>query len=171
MIQLFILFVQVPFLNIFIVVFVMYFLMIQCELIVGIFMWNYRHTFCFECIQNWISHLPQTRLVCPTCNKKIRKTSINRDQIAYNVIGEIEVYCSNIDQGCLWKGQISELNQHLKDCVYGSANLPQWLMYSVKENYCGKSEKENDSDKHKPSALTLELLKDKGIKGIYVIFK
>eukprot|EP00826_Nyctotherus_ovalis_P016531 TRINITY_DN14789_c0_g1_i2.p1 TRINITY_DN14789_c0_g1~~TRINITY_DN14789_c0_g1_i2.p1 ORF type:complete len:214 (+),score=43.76 TRINITY_DN14789_c0_g1_i2:86-727(+) len=123
------------------------------------------HTFCAECIQSWLAHLPPTRPQCPLCSKKIRKATIGRDQIAYNVIGEIEVYCSNTELGCLWKGHVAELEQHLKECVYGPGNLPQWLMYSEQgKDSIGKKV----VNKHKPSALTLELLKDKETKGMVV---
>jgi len=137
------------------------------------------HTFCAECIQNWSLHLTTKQCSCPNCGARYRKLTISRDQIAYNVIGEIEVYCNNSELGCLWKGHVCELEQHLKNCVYGPANLPKWLAYSNQEPIIGLLElsqknKENQlspEDKkdsllknHKPSALTLELLKEKGEK-------
>ena len=72
------------------------------------------------------------------------------------------MYCSNTELGCLWKGHVAELDQHLKECVYGYGNLSKWLIYSEQDK---SSQSKELPTKHKLSALTLELFKDRETKG------
>ncbi len=75
----------------------------------------------------------------------------------------------------MWKGQVCQLERHLKDCIYATNNIPRWLMerFQCEARERGKSEevvdKQHEPDNHpaegtqtRPSALTLELLQEKG---------
>eukprot|EP00826_Nyctotherus_ovalis_P025658 TRINITY_DN1990_c0_g1_i3.p2 TRINITY_DN1990_c0_g1~~TRINITY_DN1990_c0_g1_i3.p2 ORF type:complete len:133 (+),score=34.87 TRINITY_DN1990_c0_g1_i3:331-729(+) len=65
--------------------------------------------------------------MCPMCRNEISRGEIAQDNMAYNLIGEIEVHCNNAGNGCMWDGTIAELAEHLAECVYSSSRMPKWL--------------------------------------------
>lgn len=70
------------------------------------------HTYCYDCIKNWISKKNQ----CPNCRQKIVESLISRDLLAYNIINDLEVSCNNENKGCPWKGPLLSLENHMKIC-------------------------------------------------------
>lgn len=71
------------------------------------------HTFCYKCIMNLIMNYNK---LCPICRVSINEGCISRDLLAYNIINDLEVTCNNEMKGCPWKGQLVELENHLKLC-------------------------------------------------------
>ena len=49
------------------------------------------HTFCSSCILQWASK----STMCPICRQKFSKDGLPRDLIAFNIINDMEVTCSN----------------------------------------------------------------------------
>ena len=47
--------------------------------------------------------------------------------MGYNLIGEIEVHCNNMENGCMWDGTIAALTEHLEECIYPANKMPKWL--------------------------------------------
>ena len=67
------------------------------------------HTFCKICLKKWVKYNKN----CPLCRKEFLFKNIKRDNIAYNIINDLEVFCNN---NCPWKGKLSDLKKHLKKC-------------------------------------------------------
>ena len=91
-----------------------------------------RHTFCSTCLNIWTEESKKVNKNCPICRKKIDFKEISFDLMAYNLIGEIEVHCNNMENGCMWEGTIAELATHLEDCVYPTTKMPKWLKEHLK---------------------------------------
>ena len=68
------------------------------------------HTFCKACLQKWA----KVNKNCPLCRQKFNIKSVKRDNIAYNIINDLEVFCNN--NNCPWKGNLLNLKKHLKNC-------------------------------------------------------
>ena len=49
------------------------------------------HTFCNMCIGQWLSKSN----CCPMCRQKVSKEGMSKDLIAFNIINDLEVICSN----------------------------------------------------------------------------
>jgi len=49
------------------------------------------HTFCDICITQWLSKTSK----CPICRDAVSKEEMSKDLIAYNIINDLEVTCSN----------------------------------------------------------------------------
>lgn len=79
------------------------------------------HTFCNSCITQWMKSSKNT---CPICRKKVVKTSMSRDKIAYNIINSLEVKCSNKSKSLFLFIQIaygletSKISQAIKKYVF-----------------------------------------------------
>lgn len=86
------------------------------------------HTFCKACID----FAAKSNNLCPICRAKLKKAR-SRDLIAYNIIGDLLVYCPSL--GCKWSGAIFELQFHIAKCpkADGSA-IPEWLVPHLSEN-------------------------------------
>lgn len=93
------------------------------------------HTFCKICIKKWA----KLNKNCPLCRKEFIFKNIKRDNIAYNIINDLEVFCNN---NCPWKGKLLDLKKHLKKC-----NLnPKKMSKTIKEAL---------NDKNKRNSLKL----------------
>ena len=75
------------------------------------------HTFCKTCLQKWVKYNKN----CPLCRKNIVFKNTKRDIIAYNIINDLEVFCNN--NNCPWKGKLSNLKKHLKNCNMNPSNM------------------------------------------------
>ena len=49
------------------------------------------HTFCNLCITQWLCK----SICCPMCRQKVSKEGMSKDLIAFNIINDLEVTCSN----------------------------------------------------------------------------
>ena len=85
------------------------------------------HTFCKTCLQKWVKYNKN----CPLCRKNIVFKNTKRDNIAYNIINDLEVFCNN---NCPWKGNLSELKKHLKKCNLNPNKINNTIKEALKNN-------------------------------------
>jgi hypothetical protein len=95
------------------------------------------HTFCKECIKNWEKEIKNK---CPICRKKYSKKYSSPDIIVNNIINEYLVFC--IYKECPWKGQLSELNNHINNCCFN----PNIMPLNIREALGISNSKTNNSD-------------------------
>ena len=79
------------------------------------------HTFCYQCLMKYL----QNSFECPKCGAMFTENSMQKDLIAFNMINDLDVYCSN--KGCQWKSKKKYLNLHLKKCYYDPIKLPEFI--------------------------------------------
>ena len=91
------------------------------------------HTFCKCCLKKWNKYNKN----CPLCRKKFIFKNIKRDNIAYNIINDLDVFCDN--KNCPWKGKLLKLKKHLKNCNMN----PSAMSKSVKEVINNKSKRKS----------------------------
>uniref|UniRef100_A0A1X7ULD4 RING-type domain-containing protein n=1 Tax=Amphimedon queenslandica TaxID=400682 RepID=A0A1X7ULD4_AMPQE len=65
------------------------------------------HNFCGSCIKR----VKASNGSCPMCNKKKYRTMA--DKKCSRIINGLEVYCSNKEKGCYWKGELKNMSTHL----------------------------------------------------------
>ena len=76
------------------------------------------HNFCGSCIER----VKASDGSCPMCKEKEYQFIINKERLRF--INGLEVYCSNKEEGCQWKGELKNLSTHLNkekregDCQY-----------------------------------------------------
>ena len=70
------------------------------------------HTFCESCIKG----SSKTNNLCPLCRTKLTDKKLKLDKIAYNILGEFEMYCFYFTKGCREKGKRVKIHIHEKDC-------------------------------------------------------
>ena len=87
---------------------------------------NCKHTFCRGCIEQWIDNSKNAGAPCPICRSIIKKKDIQRDLLAFQIINDFEIFCTNI--GCKWQGPLSNLPNHLKSkCNFKAEKVPNWF--------------------------------------------
>ena len=65
------------------------------------------HHFCGSCIER----VRASNGSCPMCREK--KYQVIPDKIYARIINGLEVYCSNKEKGCQWKGELKNMSTHL----------------------------------------------------------
>ena len=76
------------------------------------------HNFCGSCIER----VKASNGSCPMCKEKEYQSFI--DKKCSRIINGLEVYCSNKEKGCQWKGELKNMSTHLNkekregDCQY-----------------------------------------------------
>ena len=85
------------------------------------------HTFCTLCLKKWAKYNKKCRL----CRKEFIFKNAKRDNIAYNIINDLEVFCNN---NCPWKGKLSELKKHLKKCNLSPNKINSTIKEALKNN-------------------------------------
>ena len=65
------------------------------------------HNFCGSCI--W--EVKARKGSCPICEEKKYQFMVNKERI--RIINGLEVYCSNKEKGCQWKGEFKNMSTHL----------------------------------------------------------
>uniref|UniRef100_A0A1X7SM54 RING-type domain-containing protein n=1 Tax=Amphimedon queenslandica TaxID=400682 RepID=A0A1X7SM54_AMPQE len=66
------------------------------------------HNFCGSCIER----VKASNGSCPMCNNQNYQVAVNKERL--RIINELEVYCSNKEKGCEWKGELKNMSTHLK---------------------------------------------------------
>ena len=94
---------------------------------------------------------------------KINPKELSIDLMAYNLIGEIEVHCNNMKNGCMWDGTIAELAEHLEECIYPTNKMPKWLKEHLRSLRKSKG-KENELGTENESEKFKILVEDKKLK-------
>ena len=78
------------------------------------------HVFCKSCLDGCGANFIDT--VCPVCRSDEFKSYINK-QIDRKV-RSLFVYCDKKEEGCQWKGEINDANDHIIDCQFQKVYCP-----------------------------------------------
>uniref|UniRef100_A0A1X7SL45 RING-type domain-containing protein n=1 Tax=Amphimedon queenslandica TaxID=400682 RepID=A0A1X7SL45_AMPQE len=65
------------------------------------------HNFCGSCIER----VKASNGSCPMCKEKEYIVVVNKER--FRIINGLEVYCSNKEKGCEWKGELKNMSTHL----------------------------------------------------------
>ena len=69
------------------------------------------HRFCAECIKR----VKKKGKACPRCDKSF---TIFPDKLLQKTLKRKLVFCSHMNRGCQWTGELSKLDSHLMECEY-----------------------------------------------------
>jgi len=88
------------------------------------------HTFCEECVNACL----KLRHECPLDRKPLLPNQLFKVPLTDETVGALEVYCDykglNPNQeGCVWQGRWSDLQEHLKICPFDKTKDPVWRLY------------------------------------------
>ena len=90
--------------------------------------------YCKSCFEKWLQRNP----TCPYCRKENPTHMLNK--VCEREIKELEVYCTNHQGGCRWKGELGDLGTHQSGCGYTKVKCSQG---------CGHEMRRNEMDVHK----------------------
>lgn len=97
------------------------------------------HTFCKKCLNQW-EKKSQSDL-CPLCREQYISNFSGKDLIAQSMINDSIVTC--IYKGCPWKDKLSNLYNHIQNCLFEPGKLPKFM----KKTYFFETEKNNKKEK------------------------
>ncbi|XP_065654981.1 TNF receptor-associated factor 5 isoform X4 [Hydra vulgaris] len=118
---------------------------------------------CKYCYFNMKSKNPA---VCPIDKEPITDNEVFQDKHLMREIGQLKCYCNNKDAGCVWKGELLEIQKHLDGCNYVKIDckmcnnqIPkinmkvhqseECLYRSINCNDCGIDLKANELENHR----------------------
>ncbi|KAF4675603.1 hypothetical protein FOL47_007555 [Perkinsus chesapeaki] len=84
--------------------------------------WPCGHTFCQECLYQWLDLRNTT---CPECRQTITRQNCHKDLMARKFLDEQDVYCPY--RGCLWDGKHGDLEAHMGECDCDPRKVPDFL--------------------------------------------
>ena len=84
---------------------------------------NCGHTSCAECLRWHMSTSPH--LGCPECHAPIDSCSPQPDRFAEKIVGALECFCPERNDGCPWIGTRAGLAAHAKECRASRVRLIQ----------------------------------------------
>ena len=71
------------------------------------------HLFCEEELLEWLTRSN----LCPVSHTELDPSTIRKPpRIITNMLNELEVFCRNRAEGCLWQGEYCKLTSHMKTC-------------------------------------------------------
>ena len=74
------------------------------------------HLFCEDELIEWMAR--STRPLCPVTNEVLEPDKIRKpSRIILNMLGELQRYCPNKEEGCDWVGNNEHLGTHLESCT------------------------------------------------------
>ena len=80
---------------------------------------NCSHVFCRQCINIYINKNKEKVLLCPVGKNNLNPEKFKVFELVENLINQQDCYCTNKNNGCLWKGKYSKRKNHiLKDCLF-----------------------------------------------------
>lgn len=97
------------------------------------------HTFCKSCLTQWEQKSQHQE--CPICRKVYITGHSGKDLIALSIINDSIVHC--IYKGCPWKDKLSNLYNHIQNCLFEPGKLPKFM----KKTYFFETEKNNRKEK------------------------
>ena len=75
---------------------------------------------------------------CPLCKKPDLSTMLDKHYLRQ--VNELHVFCHNVDRGCEWQGELSDLKHHVQSCPISTAPLKsKFLDYhniSIDKSHC-----------------------------------
>ena len=81
------------------------------------------HTFCKKCLNEW--EKKSNSELCPLCRNYHVKNFSGKDLIAQSIINDSIVTC--IYKGCPWKDKLSNLHNHIQNCLFEPTKLPIFM--------------------------------------------
>lgn len=109
-----------------------------------------QHTFCKQCILQWSENHKAAAVPCPFCRKMLNNNQLFRNLLAYQIINDLEIFCSN--RGCDWRGTLDNITHHLPNCTYGQGQIPDWFKRYL-ESKADEFQKEEDDREKMDSSL------------------
>ena len=97
--------------------------------------------FCLFCITPIRDNEP-----CPYC--KCQNYTISFNKGLQQTLIQLQVFCSNKEGGCQWKGELSQLENHLNLDPKPEDQMTGCLLAKIGCKYCSKQFKRNEIDKH-----------------------
>ena len=81
------------------------------------------HTFCKKCLNEWEKKSKNS--LCPLCREEYIENFSGKDLIAQSMINDALVTC--IYKGCPWKEKLSNLYNHIQNCLFEPGKLPTFM--------------------------------------------
>lgn len=73
------------------------------------------HLFCEDELLEWMERSD----MCPVTNTKLNPSEIKKpSRIISNILGGLQIKCSNRSEGCTWSGKYDTLENHMRVCQY-----------------------------------------------------
>ena len=91
--------------------------------------------YCKSCLEKWLLQFENP--TCPQCRTPNPTHILNKDRV--RDIMELEVYCTNHQGGCQWKGKLEVLGSHQSGCGYTVVKCSQG---------CGQKMRRSEIDSH-----------------------
>ena len=79
------------------------------------------HVFCKKCLSQAVERMP----VCPCCRANVKGDSVSALQpVLFRMYSRIQMKCAMHCKGCDWKGNITDMEEHLNDnCAHNVAAI------------------------------------------------
>ena len=106
-------------------------------------------SFCQSCIKP----IQDDNKPCPVCNTSF--VTCIPDKRLQRTLNEMEVYCSNKELGCKWKGEFGKLLQHLNVESETNNYEESCLFTSIECTFCRKNIQRQDLAEHKSKKCPL----------------
>ena len=108
-------------------------------------------SFCLFCIKS----VKDSNKPCPHC--QCQKYTVNYNKGLQQALLQLHVFCSNKEVGCQWKGELSQLENHLNLNPKLDEQLAGCLLAEIKCKYCSKMFKRMEINKHQSDVCTKRL--------------
>ena len=84
------------------------------------------HNFCKSCLDGVKKAATTIQYVCPMCRSKDEFNTVP-NKGADRDVRSLHVFCTNMDRGCKWQGEVNNLNNHLNNnngCLFETGYCP-----------------------------------------------
>ena len=105
-------------------------------------------SFCLFCIKD----IKDNNKPCPHC--QCPKYAMIYNKGLQQSLIQLQVFCSNKEGGCQWKGELSQLENHLNLNPKPNDQMTGCSFAEIKCKYCSKMFKRNEIDKHQSDVCT-----------------
>ena len=103
--------------------------------------------FCLFCIRSIKNNNPCPHCQCPTY-------TLSDNKGLHQALIKLQVFCSNKEGGCPWKGELSQLENHLNLNPKLDDQMTGCPLAEIKCKYCSKMFKRNEIDEHQSDICT-----------------
>ena len=107
---------------------------------------NCDHTFCKQCVQQWIN---TNKSKCPACQQSFtKKRNINdnncviigyvfkTNRIVNNIVNKLKIHCNYKWNGCEEVVELGSLQKHLNECAFSLCKTCDMTLGSVDDHNC-----------------------------------